>query len=548
MKNTVKMGLGLCASAIALSFAVGAQAQQAAFPGALDGSYNQLEQLLEELPAFEAEILEEIADLDNAAKAAAESSAAVQAALSDDDKELLAEFAEASAASDAADAAKVAADEAVVSANEARDAALAERTVAQSSLQTAGTEFQTADTAATNAKAAADTAQAAYTAKLADVNATPGDIATALATRNEKDALLSAANAVKAEKAAALATAEGAVVTADASFAAATTAATAASTAATTAATAATTAISTKTTAGTELQASLDANEDLAAVFEDLEIDVAAAGGSISAIANVNDAVVSSATSLAEAQAAVEALNLPALLAGAQRIDTILTDAANSSQENIANASRALTEDPLDPENPDLLAFAVNYETEVLAALTDHEDRITDNAAAIVAEAAARVAGDAATLTSANTFTTTAVAAEAALRVAGDVALGNRITAEETARIAADTALGSRITGETNARIASDNAINTRITQVDKALRDKIATSTATAIAMGGATILPDTNFTLAGNVGVYEGATALAINAAGRVSEKAYVTAAVGGGTNKGGKLGARVGVVFGF
>ena len=65
---------------------------------------------------------------------------------------------------------------------------------------------------------------------------------------------------------------------------------------------------------------------------------------------------------------------------------------------------------------------------------------------------------------------------------------------------------------------------------------------------MGGATILPDTNFTLAGNVGVYEGATALAINAAGRLSEKVYLTAAVGGGTNKGGKLGARVGVVFGF
>jgi hypothetical protein len=83
---------------------------------------------------------------------------------------------------------------------------------------------------------------------------------------------------------------------------------------------------------------------------------------------------------------------------------------------------------------------------------------------------------------------------------------------------------------------------------LDAELRDKIASSAATAIAMGGSTILPDTNFTLSGNVGMYEGASAVALNAAGRVSEKVYVTAAVGGGLNKGGKLGGRVGVVFGF
>jgi hypothetical protein len=166
----------------------------------------------------------------------------------------------------------------------------------------------------------------------------------------------------------------------------------------------------------------------------------------------------------------------------------------------------------------------------------------------VAAEAALRVAGDAATLTSANTFTTTSVAAEATLRATADTALGVRITAEETARAAADTALGSRITAENTARVAADTALGARITDLDNVLRDKIASSTATAIALGGSTILPDTNFTLSGNVGIYEGATALAINAAGRVSEKVYITAAVGGGTNKGGKLGGRVGVVFGF
>jgi hypothetical protein len=226
-----------------------------------------------------------------------------------------------------------------------------------------------------------------------------------------------------------------------------------------------------------------------------------------------------------------------------------------------------------------------NYETEVLATLVGHEGRITTLEADIVAgdaatlasaneytdtsvaaEAALRVAGDAATLTSANTFTTAAVAAEATVRAAADTALTTRIGAEETARAAADTALttrigaeetaraaadtalGARITAENSARVAADNALGARITDLDNTLRDKIASSTATAIAMGGSTILPDTNFTLSGNVGMYEGASAVALNAAGRVSEKVYVTAAVGGGLNKGGKLGGRVGVVFGF
>ena len=79
-------------------------------------------------------------------------------------------------------------------------------------------------------------------------------------------------------------------------------------------------------------------------------------------------------------------------------------------------------------------------------------------------------------------------------------------------------------------------------------MRDQIASSTATAIALGGNAILPDVNFTLAGNMGFYNGATAVSINAAGKVSSNVYLTAAVGGGLNKQGKVGGRVGVVFGF
>lgn len=128
-----------------------------------------------------------------------------------------------------------------------------------------------------------------------------------------------------------------------------------------------------------------------------------------------------------------------------------------------------------------------------------------------VAEAAARVSGDAATLASANIYTDEEVAAEAALRATADTAIGVRIAA-------------------------------------DDALRDQIASSTATALALGCNAILPDANFTLAGKMGFYNGATAVSINTAGKVGSSVYVTAAVGGGLNKQGKVGGRVGVVFGF
>jgi hypothetical protein len=227
-----------------------------------------------------------------------------------------------------------------------------------------------------------------------------------------------------------------------------------------------------------------------------------------------------------------------------------LATAAASTNTNIAGAAGTLTSSADNGKN---------FDTEVLGALVGHDSRITTLEGTIST-------GDAATLTSANSFTTAAVAvetsartaavttlttriaAEETARAAADTALTTRIATEETTRAAADTALGARITAENSARVAADNALGARITDLDNTLRDKIASSTATAIAMGGSTILPDTNFTLSGNVGMYEGASAVALNAAGRVSEKVYVTAAVGGGLNKGGKLGGRVGVVFGF
>ena len=108
---------------------------------------------------------------------------------------------------------------------------------------------------------------------------------------------------------------------------------------------------------------------------------------------------------------------------------------------------------------------------------------------------------------------------------------------ESNARIGADNALSARINTETADRVAAD-----------KVLGDKIASSTATAIALGGAVILPDLKFTLSGNVGFYQGAQAIALNGAFRVSSNKYVTGAIGGGLNKQGNLGGRVGFVLGW
>lgn len=145
-----------------------------------------------------------------------------------------------------------------------------------------------------------------------------------------------------------------------------------------------------------------------------------------------------------------------------------------------------------------------------MGALVDHEERITANEATLVDHE-------------------------------------ERITTNET-NIAANTAA---IATEQAARIAADEALATRISGLENTvaeLDDKISSSTATAIALGGIGFLPDTKFNLAGNVGFYEGAQAIAISAGVRVSENVAITGGIGGGLNKGGKIGGRVGFIFGW
>ncbi|MFM7028397.1 MAG: YadA-like family protein [Chakrabartia sp.] len=99
------------------------------------------------------------------------------------------------------------------------------------------------------------------------------------------------------------------------------------------------------------------------------------------------------------------------------------------------------------------------------------------------------------------------------------------------------TAVQASLAAETNDRIAADNL-----------LRNQIASSTATAIALGGSVILPDTKFSLSGNVGFYKGAQAVAMTAAARLAPNVYLTGAVGGGLNKNGSAGGRVGFAIGW
>ncbi|MCX7283727.1 MAG: YadA-like family protein [Novosphingobium sp.] len=211
----------------------------------------------------------------------------------------------------------------------------------------------------------------------------------------------------------------------------------------------------------------------------------------------------------------------------------------------------------------------------------------TARTAAIAAEAEARAAGDA--------RTTQLVQTESQLRASGDEALSSRLDAEGIARVAGlsaeaearikgDERLGIALADETTARVkgdgalqaalqnemqqrlaadsqeasiraSADEALGSRIDAetsqrklADAILRDRIASSTAAAIALGGGLVLPGADYTLSGNLGVYQGAQAIAINGAARVSDNAYVTGALGGGLNKHGSVGARVGFAVGF
>ena len=85
--------------------------------------------------------------------------------------------------------------------------------------------------------------------------------------------------------------------------------------------------------------------------------------------------------------------------------------------------------------------------------------------------------------------------------------------------------------------------------QVDlRQLDKKLAGSTATAIAMGGATFLPGKRINISGNVATYDGAVAGAFQIGALVNENVALNAGVATNFNKRGKVGARAGFTLGF
>jgi len=101
-------------------------------------------------------------------------------------------------------------------------------------------------------------------------------------------------------------------------------------------------------------------------------------------------------------------------------------------------------------------------------------------------------------------------------------------------------ALSGRV-GAIEGRVA---AIEGQLSRFDK----RIASSTAVAVAMGGAAFLPDMKFNLTANVGTYDGAHAGALQLGALVSPHVALNAGVATGFNKQGSTAGRVGVTFGW
>ena len=226
----------------------------------------------------------------------------------------------------------------------------------------------------------------------------------------------------------------------------------------------------------------------------------------------------------------------------------MLTPAAENANPAIAAAAQAYLGDPRADET--------NAEVEVVAALVDHENRITTNETNIATNttniAANRTDIDANTanialnrtdidLNTANiTANADAIAAETDARIAGDADLLDRLSAEQSARIAADTSIRSEITS-LGSRVAG---LENRVAELD----ERISSAAATSIALGGMTFLPDTKFNLAMAAGFYDGKEAVAASFGARISNNVAITAGIGSGLGGNSEVGGRVGVVFGF
>ena len=102
----------------------------------------------------------------------------------------------------------------------------------------------------------------------------------------------------------------------------------------------------------------------------------------------------------------------------------------------------------------------------------------------------------------------------------------------------------SALTGEVQGLTGRVGALEQQMVLLD----DKIAASTAAAVAMGGAVFLPGKSFNLTANVATYDGAHAGSLQLGALLTENVAFNAGIGSGFNKNGKTAGRVGVTFGF
>lgn len=143
---------------------------------------------------------------------------------------------------------------------------------------------------------------------------------------------------------------------------------------------------------------------------------------------------------------------------------------------------------------------------------------------------------------------------EAQQRAQNDLQIRQRIDNEASAR----EALASALTTESNARMTADlqlssriDALGDRLDQIDgrlDRLEDRVSSGTAVAVAMGGATFLPDMKFNLTANVATYGGAHAGAMQLGALVTPHVALNAGVATGLNRGGKTAARAGFTIGW
>ncbi|WP_369026719.1 YadA C-terminal domain-containing protein [Qipengyuania sp. RANM35] len=491
------------------------------YSGIADGAYDNLDSKIEQTAPTQDQIDAAQADVDAATDAATAlngAEAAVTASLTQDNLDAFAAVTTAEADLAAATAAEAAAADVVTVADAAYNDAADALTAANQSVTDANIALSAASDDVAAAQAAYDADQS--TANLAALNA-------ALVARAEAQQDLSAAEADRTVALADATAAADALDAAQVAFDAAVDTRVAAA--------------DDLSTALSDLDTSLASNTDFVDAITDAGYTASADG-----LQNLTADAASANQDLAAAEA--QFAGLDDVTNTFIRAQEVLVGAAENQNAAIAAASQALLGDPR--------AAETNSEVEVIAALVDHEDRITANEATLVdhetritanEEAIVvldeRVTANEATLIEHDariTANSEAIVAEADARAAADTVLLDTITSETNARIAADTALSNRIDTVSN-RV---DVLETRIADFD----DRISSSTATAIALGGMAFLPDMRFNLAVTGGFYEGANAVAANMGLRVSDNVAVTAGVGGGLNKNGKIGGRVGVIFGW